>query len=79
MSKITAYYGTRGYGKEFFYKTNMKKYLVVINYCEEETHLFDSKEEMLKYFKVNSIEELLNKSSWLSEYTVYEISCIYRS
>lgn len=55
----------------------MRKYLVVINYCEEETYLFDTKEEMFKYFNVKSIKELINKSSFLSEYIVYEISNVW--
>lgn len=55
----------------------MKKYLVVINYCEEETYLFDSKEEMFNNFNVKSIKELINKSNCFINYTVYEISNVW--
>ena len=55
----------------------INKYLVVINFCEEETFLFDSLEEMLDYFSVSSIEQLINKSDWLSTYTVFKVSEIW--
>ena len=58
-------------------KLKINKYLVVINFCEEETFLFDSLEEMLDYFSVSSIEQLINKSDWLSTYTVFKVSEIW--
>lgn len=55
----------------------MKKYLVVISYCEEETYLFDSLDDMFNFFDVSSISELLKKSSTWCYYIVYEISKIW--
>lgn len=55
----------------------MNKYLVVVFHCEEETYLFDTKNEMLNFFNVKSIKDLVNMSNFYFHYTVYEISNIW--
>lgn len=55
-------------------KKSIKKYLLVIEFGEEETHLFNTIEELLKYCNCESIEEIIDCSNFLRSYSVYEIS-----
>ncbi len=56
----------------------MKGYLVVLSYCEEETYFFNDLESMFKFWKVNSIDELIKKNTrFFCECTVYEISNVW--
>ena len=56
----------------------MKGYLMVLSYCEEETYFFNDLKSMFKFWKVNSIDELIKKeSSFFSQCTVYEISNVW--
>jgi len=58
-------------------KEKMKKYLLVINYFEEETYLYNSMQELLEDWECQSIDELLNKSGFFFDYIIYEISNIW--
>lgn len=56
----------------------MKKYLLVINCCEEETYLYDTLEDLLNDNEVSSLKELFELNNWLHEFIVYEVSNIYK-
>lgn len=54
-------------------------YLVVISYCEEETYFFKTKKEMLEYFEVKTIKQLLNENNRIfSQCNVYKVSKVFK-
>lgn len=53
-------------------------YLVEENFCEIETYFFNTEKEMLNYYKVNSIDELLNKSNVFRKYTIFKVEKVYK-
>lgn len=55
----------------------MKKYLLVIRYCEEEAYFYNSLDEMLQDWQVLSIDELLNMSNGFIDYSVYEVNKVW--
>lgn len=53
-------------------------YLVVISYCEDETYFFKSLEDMLYFFKCNSIDEIIKENdSFFAKCYIYKVESVY--